>query len=408
MSRSKEKHQAKLKEIYGVNFPDALFWLHEFIVEQLNHDDPIDLNDLGLYPCGVLNLLLNHDLDRVEFTADPVLHYRYYRDVPEFFTYLDGDCDGQHWGMLLDKPADGFRGVASYWSNDGAEMSVYDGVFDALLVQCEESIDRLTEYLLDEDTEDDGAENIAYNQKQLELYQKLKNRIEAFLEINRLPRHEFRSLGLETSSGLDVISNKNSGYQRREAIEMLKLGKNLWYSDGEDRSDEAFDLMKRADELLTENGLITACNSLFNDLIVECDHLIERPTDFLPYLHNADDISSYQNQIDLSQKLKVRIKNFWGVDNESGMLRLENNPGIEIASADNFKRDLDEAIEMLKLGRELWYWNGKDRSTEAYDLMRKAYELLERPELIRILEIHYCDRDRPSVDSIQLRLPLSS
>jgi hypothetical protein len=63
---------------------------------------------------------------------------------------------------------------------------------------------------------------------------------------------------------------------------------------------------------------------------------------------------------------------------------------------------------MLKLGRELWYWNGADRSTEAYELMRKAYELLERPELIRILDVHYHDRDRPGVDLIQPRLPLSA
>jgi hypothetical protein len=63
---------------------------------------------------------------------------------------------------------------------------------------------------------------------------------------------------------------------------------------------------------------------------------------------------------------------------------------------DNFGSDRKEAIEMLKLGRELWYWDGKYRSTEAYELMRKAYELLERPELIRILDAHYHDLDRPS------------
>jgi hypothetical protein len=54
MSRSKEKNQAKLKQIYGVNFPGSLFWLHEFIVEQRDCEDPIDLEDIGMYPCGVL------------------------------------------------------------------------------------------------------------------------------------------------------------------------------------------------------------------------------------------------------------------------------------------------------------------------------------------------------------------
>jgi Uncharacterised conserved protein (DUF2228) len=264
MSRSKEKHQANLKKIYGVDFPDTLFWLHEFIIEQQNCADPIDLNDLGLYPCGVLNLLLNNDLDspgerlrqRVEFTDDPLLHYRYYRDLPEFFTYLDGDCDGQHWGMLLDEPNEGFRGVAMYWSNDGAKMTVYDGVFDALLGECEESIDRLTEYLLDEDTEDDDASNIAYNQQQLELYRQIKSKVEEFLANNRLSRNEVRPIGLETSTGLDIVLNENFGRDRKDTIEMLKLGRELWYWDGRDRSTEAYELMRQAYELLDRPELI--------------------------------------------------------------------------------------------------------------------------------------------------------
>jgi Uncharacterised conserved protein (DUF2228) len=271
MSRSKEQNQAKLKEIYGFDFPDSLFWLHEFIVEQRDCDDPIDLNDLGLYPCGVLDLLLNNDLDLIKFTGDPLLHYRYYRDIPEFFTYLNGDCDGQHWGMLLDEPTDGFKGVAMYWSNDGAEMTVYTSIFDAIVVECEESIESYIGYLFNAD----GEEDLAYNKKQIELYQKVKYRIEQFLVNNRLSENEGRSVGLETSAGLGIVLNDSAG----------------------------------------------------------CDRL--------------------------------------------------------------------GAIEMLKLGRELWYWNGADRSAEAYDLMRKAYELLERPELIRILDVHYLDRDRASVDLIQ-------
>jgi Uncharacterised conserved protein (DUF2228) len=269
MRRSKEQNRAKLKEIYGVTFPGSLFWLHEFIIEQRDCEDPIDLADLGLYPCGVLNLLLNNDLDRVEFTGDPLLHYRYYRDVPEFFTYLSGDCDGQHWGMLLDEPNDGFRGVAMYWSNDGAEMTVYDSVFDALIIECQESIDGYEEYLLD-DSDDDG-----YYKKQIDTYQKLITRIEEFLTKNLLSLDEGRPSGISTTTGLDITLNNN------------------------------------------------------------------------------------------------------------------------------FSGDRQAAIEMLKSGRELWYWNGKDRSTESYNLMRKAYELLERPELIRILDVHYRDRDRNSVDLVR-------
>lgn len=253
MSRSKDKDRAKLKNIYGVNFPDSLFWLHEFILQQQDCDDPIDLDDLSLYPSGPLALLLDFDdLDRVKFSDNPLLHYRYYRDVPEFFTYLSGDCDGQHWGMLLDEPMDGFRGVAMYWSNDGAEMTVYDSLFDALIIECEESIESYTEYLLYEDTEAD----ISYYRDKIELYQKAKDRIEKFLETNQLDRNEGRPIGLETSTGLDIVSNDGFSSDRLCALEMLKSGRELWYWNGEDRSAEAFNLMKRAYELRGRHELI--------------------------------------------------------------------------------------------------------------------------------------------------------
>jgi Uncharacterised conserved protein (DUF2228) len=201
--------------------------------------------------------------------GDLLLHYRYYRDVPEFFTYLSGDCDGQHWGMLLDEPSKGFRGAAMYWSNDGAEMTVYKSVFDALIIECEESIDRYEECL-------GGGDDDEYcQQQQIDTYEKLIDRIAEFLAKHQLSRTDSRPIGLDTDSGLDIVLDRNLVRERKEAIEMLKLG------------------------------------------------------------------------------------------------------------------------------RELWYWNGKDRSTEAYNLMRKTYELLERPELIRILHVHYSERERLSVDLIQ-------
>jgi hypothetical protein len=186
-------------------------------------------------------------------------------DLEDLKWVLYGDCDGQHWGMLLDEPTDGFRGVAMYWNNDGAEMSIYNGIFDALIIDCEDSIDCHEDYLRYEEEMTD------HSKQQIELCGKLKNKVEIFLTAHQLPRNEGRPIGLETSTGLDIVLNQNFG----------------------------------------------------------CDRT--------------------------------------------------------------------EAIEMLKLGRELWHWNGKDRSTEAYDLMRKAYELLERPELIRILDVHYRDRDRSMV-----------
>jgi hypothetical protein len=258
MIRSKEKYQTKLTEIYGFKFPDALFWLHEFIIEQRDCDDPIDLGDLSLYPSGPLELLLNFDLELVKFSGNPLLHYRYYRDVPEFFTYLIGDSDGQHWGMLIDEPAYGFRGAAMYWNNDGAEMTTYNSLFDPLIEKCEDTIDVRTEYLDDE--------GIAYYNKLIELAQKLKSRIKNFLEINQLTFKEWRPIGLQTSTGLDLVSDNNFESDSQAAIEMLTLGRELWYWTGrEDRSTEAFELMKKAYELLGRHELILVLDAHFHN-----------------------------------------------------------------------------------------------------------------------------------------------
>lgn len=61
----------------------------------------------------------------------------------------------------------------------------------------------------------------------------------------------------------------------------------------------------------------------------------------------------------------------------------------------------EEAIAMLKTGRELWYWGGKSKSEEAFTLMRQAYETLGRYELIRVLEAHFSYRDIPWVDLLE-------
>ncbi len=424
MSRSKEQNQAKLKEIYGFTFPDSLFWLHDFIVEQRDCADPIDLEAMNLRPLGALSLLLEYGgLDFVKFTGDPLLHYRYYCDIPEFFTYLGGDSDGLHWGMLLDNPSDGFRGVASHYNNDGGKFSVYRGVFDALIDHSEGLIESCNSYLLNDE------ENAIYYNKQIEIYEKFINRIEAFLAKNQLSRDEFRLLGLETSTGLDVISNDIFDRHQRVAVEMMEAGEKLWDAagedgDGEDRSDEAFETMTRAYKLLQEYKSMANYINLFDDLIAGCDHRIKFNTEIVSVigpLDRTEFILSLQKQIDRSQKLKSIIEDFQErerrSDDRSKSLRSASDPEVELVADANLRRDSTAAIEMLRLGREFWYWNGGDLiieaddgttaaidydlTAEAYDLMRTAYQLLDRLELIRILDAHYHDRDRMSVDLVQ-------
>ena len=50
--------------------------------------------------------------------VDIRVHWRYYRDPPEFLTFMLGNTDGLHYGLWFD---DGrtCSGVASYYNNDG-------------------------------------------------------------------------------------------------------------------------------------------------------------------------------------------------------------------------------------------------------------------------------------------------
>lgn len=59
MSWSKEQNKQQLQALFGVEFPDALFWLHEFLVECRENSDRVELSDLQLHPSGVLDLLLS-------------------------------------------------------------------------------------------------------------------------------------------------------------------------------------------------------------------------------------------------------------------------------------------------------------------------------------------------------------
>jgi hypothetical protein len=63
-------------------------------------------------------------------------------------------------------------------------------------------------------------------------------------------------------------------------------------------------------------------------------------------------------------------------------------------------------LPALTLGRSLWHWNERrgmanstpEYSAVAYDLLRRAYRLLDRPALLRVLEMHSEHRDVDTVD----------
>ncbi|MBD2001867.1 MULTISPECIES: ADP-ribosylation family protein [Cyanophyceae] len=245
MSWSKEQYQQKLKELYDVEFPDALFGVHEFMISRTQSDDKsMALSVIGLYPAGPLELILEFDdLLDAKFIAHVLLHYRYYRDVPEFFTCLTGECDGEHWGMLLDEPTRGFRGVASYYNNDGDEIVVYKSLFDAILSRCDERTSSCQEWI----SESDDSEEIADYQRQIEDILQFRFEFEKFLAKSSLLVDEDRPEGLFSDTGLSVIKPENFNPDTQgEAIAALAKGRSLWYWYGEEHSSRAYKLLRGA------------------------------------------------------------------------------------------------------------------------------------------------------------------
>ncbi len=245
MSWSKEQNQQKLKELYDVEFPDALFGVHEFMISRTQSDDKsMALSVIGLYPAGPLELILEFDdLLDAQFIAHVLLHYRYYRDVPEFFTCLTGECDGEHWGMLLDEPTRGFRGVASYYNNDRDEIVVYKSLFDAILSRCDEQTSSYQEWI----SESDDSEEIADYQRHIEDILQFRFEFENFLAKSSLLVDEDRPEGLFSDTGLSVIKPENFNPDTQgEAIAALAKGRSLWYWSGEEHSSRAYKLLRGA------------------------------------------------------------------------------------------------------------------------------------------------------------------
>ncbi|NES68234.1 MAG: hypothetical protein F6K24_24860 [Okeania sp. SIO2D1] len=58
----------------------------------------------------------------------------------------------------------------------------------------------------------------------------------------------------------------------------------------------------------------------------------------------------------------------------------------------------DNVVPALKAGRSLWYWGGEKYSERAYNLLKKAYTVLQHETLLHILEIHYNNREIKWVD----------
>ncbi|WP_328767456.1 ADP-ribosylation family protein [Streptomyces sp. NBC_00286] len=101
---------------WGFELPDSIFRFWDFL-SSLAPAGHQALRDLDVSPVGVIDLFADTSLQPRQ-GIDVRVHGRYYRDPPEFLTFMHGGSDGLHHGLWFD---DGrtCRGVASYYTHDG-------------------------------------------------------------------------------------------------------------------------------------------------------------------------------------------------------------------------------------------------------------------------------------------------
>jgi hypothetical protein len=292
------QYKETLHDLYGVEFPDALWQLHVFFKSLPKSKHVAYFDALAMSPTGPLQLLdlPLARLKRWKPRPSALLHWRFYRDPPEFFSCLHGDTDGLHWGLLLDTPDAGFRGAASYYNNDGDEIAVYRSLFDAVLYRLESSIQDFYE-MCEDDPDGEGE-----YRSQIVLLKDLKQRFREYVRANKISLSDHRPAGVKTGTGLDVIV-PGARYEKRWDLMDAKTS--------------------RAKPAATRASLVK------------------------PALAHADK---------------------------------------------------GDAYPALSLGRSLWYWGAKSDGKAALQLLTRAYQLLDRPMLLRVLDVHHAHRDLPNVD----------
>jgi Uncharacterised conserved protein (DUF2228) len=273
------KSRELLRELYGFEFPDNLFYFHDF----LNGIDPREAGEtfeaLSMSRTGLLQVLaLPEGQLRALRPAYPmVLHWRFYRDLPEFFTCLHGDTDGLHWGLLLDRPEEGFKGAASYYNNDADTIQVYTSLFDALLAHLDwrlASIKEMIEY--------EPEEEPSYRRKE-QLLIGLQERAVRYISENNIQLDEGRGNGIESDTGLDllapdggteppsifaghvmkepaeikaVVRQALADCERGEPLAAFSLGRSLHYWAGRNYAPAAYELLRTAYVALGRSALV--------------------------------------------------------------------------------------------------------------------------------------------------------
>ncbi|SEG89005.1 Uncharacterised conserved protein [Nonomuraea solani] len=124
VERERAAVEERVERDWGFRLPGSIFRFRAFLLS-LGPIEKRALDDLELVPYGIMDLF-DDPARGARPGVDVRVHGRYYRDPPEFLTFMHGGTDGLHFGLWYD---DGrtCTGVASYYNNDGGGVGLPSG-----------------------------------------------------------------------------------------------------------------------------------------------------------------------------------------------------------------------------------------------------------------------------------------
>lgn len=255
-----EQRKKALQERYSIAFPEDFFQFWEFACH-LNPENPLEalIEPLDINLVGPFEFLGGR-FDGKEPKLSFDLHWRYYRDPPEFFTVLQGHVDGLHWGYYFDDPNSLPSCVSHYYQNDAYALSqdgttLFDAVQNALEMVHEDILQDIQYGLEDSD---DARERISKLNQLSEELQQYSNKYDL------TTTEQERIITAETWDEMGIVIPEElyrplSGYLKSEKLNdakealnagfpgtALKFGKDLWALNTEEWNHHAFELLDAA------------------------------------------------------------------------------------------------------------------------------------------------------------------
>jgi len=189
--------QRKLQAIYSIPFPDDFFNFWQFM-QGVNPEDPYTL-PVRLQLVGAFEIL-GGLLDEIEASAPLRMHWRFYKDPPEFFTILQGDVDGLHFGYYYDDPQALPGCVCDYYHHDAYGLwNAGSTVFDTVQTYATGLIDSIREEIeLGEYFPDEGQEEISAIEQFLQ-------QMQTYCDRHPIPSPPARIQTTETWDGFGIV-----------------------------------------------------------------------------------------------------------------------------------------------------------------------------------------------------------